>query len=322
MERKLRFGILGLGDIAKRFARVLGTSETGELYAVASRTLEKAEAFAAEYGAPKAYGSYEELAADPMVDAVYIATPHNFHLDGAMLAIEHNNAVLCEKPMTVTREEAEKLFAAAKEHNVLLSEAMWSHTIPTYLKAKEWIANGKIGKLRFIDAAFCFALPIEFGTRHYDPARAGGSLLDAGVYPVEFAIGIAGRAPSGVKAAQLKAPTGVDEFSTVTLDFDGEILANCVSAIGLRTINDGYLYGTEGYIYLPNFIAPKKAVLYGKGSEPIEEFEISFADGFSFQIDRFAESYWNGLKENPYIPAWETVACAEVFDEAFRQWAE
>jgi len=322
MERKLRFGILGLGDIAKRFARVLRTSESGELYAAASRTLEKAEAFAKEYGAKKAYGSYEELVKDPMVDAVYVAIPHNFHFDASLLAITHGKAVLCEKPMTVTREEAEKLFAAAKEHNVLLSEAMWSHTIPTYLKAKEWIAQGKIGKLRFIDAAFCFAVPIEFGTRHYDPARAGGSLLDAGVYPVEFAIGMVGKAPSAVKAAQLKAPTGVDEFSTVTLDFDGEVLANCVSAVGLRTINDGYLYGTEGYIHLPNFISPKKAVLYGKGNEPIEEFAVDFADGFSFEIDRFAEAYFKGLKENPYIPAWETVACAAVFDESFRQWTE
>ena len=322
MEQKLRFGIIGLGSIARRFATVLQKSNTACLYAVASRSYQKAEAFGAEFSAEKCYGSYQELAEDPLVDAVYIALPHNFHFDAAMLCIRQKKAVLCEKPMVLSQKEAEALFSAARENGVLLSEAMWSHTLPTYQKALEWIRQGRIGKVRYIDAAFCFRIPFTPSIRHYDPQLAGGSLLDAGVYPVEFALGILGKSPSAVKASALTAPTGVDEFSALTLEFDGEAVAQCVSAVGLKTVCDGYIYGTEGYLHLPGFISCKKVSLYGRGPEPEEVFSVDFEDGFSFEIDRFSESFFAGLLENPFVPAWETIACAGVFDEAFRQWGK
>lgn len=197
---KVKFGIIGLGGIAHRFAKAIQLVENVELAAVASTNENRAKQFAGEYKIETYYGDYNLLVADPSVDVVYIAQTHDRHCELIKLCIENKKGVLCEKPMVLTREQAVEVTTLAKNNNVLLMEAMWSRFIPTFQKAKEWVAKGEIGKVKMVQASFCFNFPYNPNHRLFDKDRAGGSLYDAGVYPIEFATGILGEHPVDVKA--------------------------------------------------------------------------------------------------------------------------
>ena len=180
----VRFGIIGPGSIATRFATVLNTVDGVQLTAVASRDQAKAAAFAGKFGAAKAYGSYLELIQDSAVDVIYIGLTHNFHYEVAKLCLNHGKSVLCEKPLVTSQKDAAELAELAREKKVLLMEAMWTRCIPAFRKAREWVAGGRIGAVKLIDASFSFNAPFDPEHRLYDPKLAGGSLYDAGVYPI------------------------------------------------------------------------------------------------------------------------------------------
>ena len=196
----VRFGIIGLGAIAARFASVLNTVEGVELVSVASRDKEKAEAFANKFGAKKSYNTYDDLVKDNEVDVVYVALTHNFHFDAIKLCLNNKKAVMCEKPLAINKKDADELVALSKKLNVLLMEAMWTRFIPAFKKAKEWVKSGRIGDVKLVNASFCFNVPFDPENRLYNPKLAGGSLFDAGVYPIEFTTGILGENPTRLMA--------------------------------------------------------------------------------------------------------------------------
>ena len=222
---KVRYGIIGLGNISNKFADAVNREKDIELVAVAARDQARADAFAKKYKAQKAYGSYAEIIADPDVDIIYIGVTHNFHYDVVKECLNKHKAVICEKPLVLTKKEAEELAALAEKNNTLLMEAMWTRCMPAYRKAQEWIRAGKIGQVKLVSANFCFLGTYDPESRWYNPKLAGGSLFDLGVYPIEFSTGMVGENPASVSGVAKIAPTGVDESAAVGMSFPGGAIA-------------------------------------------------------------------------------------------------
>lgn len=317
---KIKFGIIGLGAIAARFASVLNTVEGVELVSVASRDQNKAEDFAKKFGAKKAYNSYDDLVTDSEVDVVYIALTHNFHFEAIKLCLNNKKGVLCEKPLAINKKDADELVALSKEKNMLLMEAMWTRFIPAFKKAKEWVSSGRIGDVKLVNASFCFNVPFNPENRLFNPNLAGGSLFDAGVYPIEFTTGILGENPTLVNGFCKVGKTGVDEFVTMNMSFESGALATLSCGITGNTNRDAYIYGTTGYVVVHDFLCSKKAEIYDNKNELVEKFEEDFKDGFIYEIQHFEDLYRNNKIESDIVPLKDTVACAGIFDELMNQW--
>lgn len=313
-----KFGIIGCGGIANRFAGALKLAEGAELYAAAARELPRAREFAKLHGAQKAYGDYLELIKDDKVEIVYIALVHNLHFEVAKLCVEHDKAVICEKPFFVSEQEAVALASLAKEKGVLIMEAMWTHCLPAYLKAKAWAHSGAIGQIKYIDAAFCFRVPLTEETKEnrlYNPNTAGGALLDAGVYPYEFITGMLDEKPAEIKAVVQKAPTGVDETVAMSLRFASGVLANAATSIGVRTGDTAHIYGTEGHILLYDFLRCRKCELRNAKNEVVDTFSDPQEEGFVYEIEHVADLYRRGLTESPLIPVGTSVDFAAAVEK-------
>ncbi len=318
----VRFGIIGLGGIAQRFARVLNTAENVELTAVASREMRRSAAFAQKYGAKKAYDSYSELIGDSGVDVVYVALTHNFHYEIVKECLNKGKGVICEKPFVLHKKDAEELAALSKSKNVLLMEAMWSRFIPAFKKAREWVKTGKVGEVRLVNASFCFNIPFDPKHRLYDPEVAGGSLYDAGVYPIEFATGILGENPTAVNGLAKFCSTGVDEYVAMNMKFESGALASLNCGVSAVASQDARIYGTKGNIVVYSFLGSKRCELYDNENKLVERFEQDFEDGFIFQIEHFRDLYLNKKTESDIIPHKDSIACAGIFDELMEQWGK
>jgi predicted dehydrogenase len=318
---KVRFGILGAGRIAERFAAVARGSESAEVATVAARDEDRAAAFAARMGIPRHWRSYLDLVRDPGIDAVYIATTHNFHLEQAALCLEAGKAVLCEKPLATTKADAESLAALSRSRSVLLMEAMWTRCLPSFRRAREWVRDGRIGTPRLVEAAFCINAPFDPKDRLYDPALAGGALLDAGVYPIEFATGILGENPSSVRGVAHIGETGVDYFDSMSLGFPSGAVASLACGITAYAPRDALVAGDSGYLTVYDFLGSRKCELFDPQGRPVEFFHSDFEDGFIFEIEHFADLFRAGKIESDLIPLADTVVCAGVFDELRRGWA-
>jgi predicted dehydrogenase len=316
----VRFGIIGLGGISNRFASVLNTVKGVELAAVASSDEAKAVEFAKKHHAGRACKSYADLVEDKDVDVVYIGLTHNFHYDAIKLCLNHGKGVLCEKPMLLTKKDAQELAALAKEKNVLLMEAMWSRFTPAFIKAKEWVNSGKVGQVKLIHASFCFNFPFNPSHRLFNPALAGGSLYDAGVYPIEFTTGILGENPKHVSGFASFCDTGVDDYAAFTMNFESGALASLSCGMTAVTNRDARIYGTEGHVVVYDFIGSRKCELVDNDNKVIERFEVSFDDGFIFEIEHFADLFRNGKTESDIMPLKDSIACAGIFDELMGSW--
>lgn len=319
---KVRFGIIGLGGIALRFAKVLNTAENVELKAVASREMSRSKAFAQKFNAGKAYDNYSELINDGEVDVVYVATTHNFHYEIVKECLSHGKGVICEKPFVLHKKDAEELATLSRSKNVLLMEAMWSRFIPAFRKAREWVKAGKIGDVRLVNASFCFNMPFDPKSRLYDPEVAGGSLYDAGVYPIEFTTGILGENPTAVTGLAKFCPTGVDEYAALSMSFESGALASLSCGVSAAASQDARIYGTEGHIIVYSFLSSKKCELYNNENKLVECFEEDFEEGFIFQIEHFRDLYLNKKIESGIIPHKDSIACAGIFDELMKQWGK
>ena len=208
-NKNIRWGIIGLGKIANKFATDLASIETAELVAVASRNIQNANNFAEKHNAKKAYSSYEELAKDTNVDAVYIATPHSFHKEHAILCLQNKKAVLCEKPFAMNLSEVTEMIQVAKENNVLLMEALWSFFLPHFTYVLDLVKSEKFGKLKSLEADFGFHTPYNTDSRLFKKDLGGGSLLDIGIYPIFAALATLGE-PDAIHAKATFFENGAD----------------------------------------------------------------------------------------------------------------
>ncbi len=251
--KRTRWGILGTGTIATKFALGLRAADNAELRAVGSRSEATAEAFAREHGAARAHASYEALARDPEVDAIYIATPHVLHRENTLSCIAGGKAVLCEKPFAMNASEGEEMVAAARSAGTFLCEAMWTRFLPATRRVRELINTGVIGEPRQLECDFGFRTELDPRGRLFDPALGGGALLDVGIYCVAYARMVFGGAPAEVHSSAHIGETGVDEQSAYLFRYDSGALARMSSATRTETAHRATIWGTEGSIEVPDF---------------------------------------------------------------------
>lgn len=309
--RKSRWGLSSTGRIAEWFAADFPHVADGEIVAVASRSRDKAEAFAGRFGIPHAHGDYQVLLDDPDVDVVYVATPHSLHLEYAQRAMEAGKAVLCEKPLAVAPEETEALIAVSEATGAYLMEAMWTWFLPAVRTAWRWVEEGRIGRVVHVKADFGYPQVYHPKQREYDVELGGGALLEMGVYPVAIAWYFLRSAPARIQVTARKAPNGVEEDLVAVFDYDGEATATLGTSFRCKLQNWAYVIGEEGYIAIPDFWRAGECHLYH-----LDERVDSFDDGrdhqgFCHEADAVNEDLRQGRRQSeivPWQPVWRSSA--------------
>ncbi len=314
-NQKIRFGIVGTGTIAHRFAEAIKNVDNAELVAVASRTKENAEKFGCEFDIPARFDSYEKMALSDVIDAAYIAVPHSGHIGCSCLMMNNGKHVLCEKPMAVNSKEAEEMFRCARENNVLLMEAMWARLVPGTIKMLELVENGVLGDILGVEGKFCYSMDEDEMDHHvFKRENGGGSLLDVGVYGLNFASWYLGKDVETINA-QSDIYNGVDSHTCVLLKYKNGAIADISSAILLRKPNEGYVYGNKGYAHLLRFYAPQEIDIYLNNGETVK-IPVPYAgNGFEEQIAHFSECVSNGLKESPIVTHEQTLYITKQMDK-------
>ena len=315
MSDKIRFGIVGTGTIAHRFAEAIKNVANAELVGVASRTKENAEKFGDEFGIPVRFDSYEKMAESDVIDAAYIAVPHSGHIGCSCLMMNNGKHVICEKPMAVNSREAEEMFRCAEENDVLLMEAMWARLVPGTIEMLEIVKNGVLGEILGVEGKFCYTMDEDEMDHHvFKPENGGGSLLDVGVYGLNFASWYLGKDVVEIKA-QSDFYNGVDSHTCALLKYKNGGIADISSAILLRKPNEGFVYGTKGYAYLRRFYAPQEIEIQLNDGKS-RTIPVPYAgNGFEEQITHFADCVSKGLKESPVITREQTLYITRQMDK-------
>ena len=314
-----RIGIIGAGWIAEKMALALAPLEDIETYAIASRSMEKAEAFARKHNIPMAYGSYEAMLGNPDIDLVYIATPHSHHFEHSMLALEHGKPVLVEKAFTANSSQAEKLISTAREKGLFISEAIWTRYMPLSHKVKEIMDSGIIGEPRIITATLCYMM--EFKERIIRPELCGGALLDLGVYALNFARMYFGTDIVRTVSNCHLGPTGMDMHECISLSFADGKMANLQS--GALCLNDrqGIISGTEGYIRIDNINCPERIEVW-RNYELVQKFvkPEDMINGYEYQVIECKRCIEAGLIESPMMPHEESISIMKQMDALREEW--
>ncbi len=322
--KKIRWGIIATGAIASKFAQACrfecDRSGISELYAVASRDEVKSLNFANTWNIPVSYASYEELLADPEVDVVYIATPHSMHAPLSYSALQSGKAVLCEKPVSLQRDELEPVIALARQKKLFFMEAMWMKFNPSFQTALKWALSGKIGFLRYIRSDFCFSAQFNPVDRLFDPALGGGALLDVGIYPVTLAhMFSGGKKPSSISAIMRNGPTGVDIWNKAVLSWDSGVFADLSSSISIHggaALRSALIVGEQGSILLPDFWMAQRAVLLNTEGLELAVAEAPFeCNGYEYEI-REVEHCLLGGKIESSVQTWsDSIMVMEILDQ-------
>jgi predicted dehydrogenase len=316
MIEKIRWGILGCGKIANKFASDLRLVDDAELMAVASLNPARLESFAREHRAPLAFPSYEALLECPDVDVVYVATPHGFHFNHVMMCLKAGKAVLCEKAFALNLAQAREMVEFARKQKIFLMEAFWTKFLPQYQKVMEIIQSGRIGEVKFIQSDFGFKAPEPRAQRLFDPVLGGGSLLDIGIYPVFLAQSILGK-PTQVHAFITPYESGVDEQCAITMKFAGGALAVLSSTFAVETPVEALIAGTEGRIVMRNrFHNAVGTVELIMGRDDHQVINVHREEGFGYQFEtrHVNECLRKGLTESPMMTHADTLMLMETLD--------
>lgn len=357
MAKTIRWGILGAGRVARDFAQGLKALPDAELAGVASRTQATAQEFARQVPVGRVYPGYRELVADPSIDVIYVATPHQRHVDDCTLCLEHGKPVLCEKPFTVNSRQARQVIELARRRKLFCMEAMWMRFIPAMQRVRELVQSGVIGDIRMLTADFGVATEYSATSRFFDPAHAGGALLDRGVYAISFASMVLGE-PSGVVGQAGMAPTGVDEHSAVLLSYPKGRLAVLAASLTGYTSNEAAIIGTRGKIRIhAPFYCPERisVVRYTPGSaggaggglkqrivasarqqalvrrtfalvKPLvhrdtKQIKLPIAgNGYNYEAAEVMRCLRAGELESPVMPLDETLRIMQTMDQVRGQW--
>jgi predicted dehydrogenase len=328
----LRWAIVGPGRIAHRFAQAVLGLPDARLVAVHGRNRERAEAFAQQWQpSVKAQTALQvtptlgALVNCPDVDAVYVATPHSHHGEAVQASLRAGKAVLCEKSLVASADEAEPLLLLSRTRHVFLMEALWTRFLPIYAQVGAWLRSGAIGPLRGVHSSFCFAPPFDPASRLFNPALAGGALLDIGIYNLSVlrwvlqqATGTApgaGPEPESWHVSGQRAATGVDLSVAGLLGFADGVSATFRCALDSRSANALHIEGRDGHIVLPhNFWQATQAELH-RADAPVQRVDAPFAiNGFEGQIEEATRCIRAGLFESPVMPHAETLATLRWMD--------
>lgn len=315
----MKVGIIGCGRIARTMADTINNTKGFELYAVAARDIERANAFKEEFNASVSYGSYEELVSDDNVELVYVATPHSHHKDHMLLCLNHNKPILCEKAFTVNEAEAKEVLDLAKEKGLFVGEAIWTRYMPSRKIIDKIIGEGKIGRVTSVTANLGYQISDK--ERIIDPALGGGALLDIGIYPLNFAL--MARNNVNVKALTgvcTKAETGVDLQDSMVLCFEDGSIATIFADAEITSDRRGYIYGTKGYIEVENINNPEVIRVYDNSRKPFMNTEIIIKkdyNGYEYELLEAKKCIEEGKIESEMMSHKETLRVMRFMD-AFR----
>ncbi|HEY5800300.1 MAG TPA: Gfo/Idh/MocA family oxidoreductase [Burkholderiaceae bacterium] len=312
MAGPIRWGILGTGKICRAFAAALRDTPDAVLAAVGSRELASASAFVAEFGGT-AYGGYQALADAPDLDIVYIGTPHPLHADNALMLLHGGKAVLCEKPFTLNRRQAETVLATARDKRLFAMEAMWSRFLPAIDTMRRLIATGEIGDVRLVAAHLGFTA--DFGPEHrvYNPALGGGALLDLGIYPLSLAADLLGPI-AAVHATGELGPTGVDIQTGFSLRHENGGVSVCSCSFSVQLLSELVVTGTRGRIRLgePFHKAQALEITVDGATRRIEAPYLG--NGYVHQAIEAGRCLRAGLLESPRMTHAQTLELMGVMD--------
>ena len=321
--KKYNWGIISTAGIAGMIAEMLKSINGYPAAAVASRSLERAEKFAADHGIEKIYGSYEELAKDPDIDIIYIATPMSCHFENSLLCLQNGKSVLCEKAVTVNAKQLEILIAEAESRGLLFMEAMWTKALPSYLKAIEWIKEGRIGDIRILKADFLINLPCFFPEgRMFASDLGGGALLDLGSYAFHFVCGIMGMKPDEIRTKAHIGVTNVD-FDSVTELVYGDASAYVTLSFNMEGKNTANIVGTKGSIWFDaNFPHTSHIKLKDEYNRVIEDItlENKNGDGHEHQLYEAQRALDEKRTSSELIPYEDSLAVMELMDTLRGMW--
>jgi len=292
-----KWGILGPGKIARKFAEGLAEVPGAELYAVASRSIAKAEEFAKEFNAPKFYGSYEDLVKDEEVDIIYIATPHVFHYEHSLLCLKHKKAVLCEKPFAMNKEQVNEMILTAKKENIFLMEALWTYFLPHYQYVLELVKSEKFGKITGLEADFGFEAPFLPEKRLFNKDLGGGSLLDIGIYPVFAALTLLGK-PDTISAKAEFGKTKVDESCSILFNYPNGVRANLLSTLKKITPTTATITFEKATLTINRrFFTPTSVTILYNDQEETISFDVN-TNGYNFEAEHVQQMLAQGRTES------------------------
>lgn len=316
--KKIRWGILGCGKIARKFASDLKWVEDAELIAVGAREQSTADLFVKEFPAKYAHNSYEALVNNPEVDVIYVATPHGLHHEHVMLCLKHKKAVLCEKAFALNYRQAKEMIDFAKAQNTFIMEAFWTRFLPGYLKMREMLEAGKVGNIKYIHAEFGFYPTPPIAQRMYDPALGGGSLLDIGVYPIFLALDILGK-PDQINAFMTPAPSGVDDQCAIHFQYKNGAIAQLFSSFATNLATGADIAGDKGRVrFTHRFHGPTSHLEFYPTTVDTREgipFEDAKGNGYEYEARHVNECLHKNLKESPVLTYQKTLLMMEVLDE-------
>ncbi|MDB5018201.1 MAG: hypothetical protein JWQ84_3033 [Mucilaginibacter sp.] len=316
--KTIRWGILGAGRIAGKFASDLKLVQDAELIAVGSRSQATADKFGQEFGIKYCHSSYEALVQNPEVDVIYIATPHVYHHENALLCLQHKKAVLCEKPFAMNTRQAAEMIATAKENKVFLMEALWTKFHPHYKKMRKMIGQGLLGEIRSVLINFGFKPLDPVPARLFDPALGGGTVLDIGIYNVFMAMSVLGK-PDHIDAVMTPASTGVDEQCAILFRYNNGAMAQLFSTFSSNLATEADICGTEGRIRLTSkFYEPSATIEYYKertDSRQIIPVEKEPGFGYQYEACHVNECLKKGLTESSVVTFADTLLLMETLDQ-------
>ncbi|MCL7945445.1 Gfo/Idh/MocA family oxidoreductase [Marinobacter sp. ATCH36] len=315
----INWGLVGPGRIAGKFARAMQAEGVGTLKAVASRNADRCREFADEHQIETAYDDYAKLYEDDSLDAIYIATPHNFHLEQALAAIACGKHLLVEKPLTVTAADSERLFAAAKAKGVFVMEAMWSLFLPAYQQANTWLARESVGEISGVRSSFGFVVPRKPHDRLLNPDLAGGVLLDMGIYTVATSQWFMQADPEDIVSQVHLGPTGVDETCAIQLHYPGARVSQLLCSFRNKYDNALTVFGSKGRIVIPsNFWQAKKIKLVAN-DDSVQTVDCPFeVNGFEYQIRHVVRCIAEGKSESNLMTHERTLASQRIMDQVRR----
>jgi len=316
--RIIRWGILGAGRIARKFASDLRLAENCELMAIGSRSQQSADEFNKEFPVQYCHYSYEELAQNPEVDVIYIATPHNLHYENTLLCLQHNKAVLCEKPFAMNSRQAIEMINVAKEKKLFLMEALWTKFHPHYIKTLEMVQQGLLGEITSVLVNFGFKPIPPVPVRLFDPALGGGTVMDIGIYNVFIAMSVLGK-PDHIEATMTPASTGVDEQCAILFRYKNGVLAQLFSTFSSDLATEADICGTEGRIRLTSrFYEPSSTIEFSKGKADTKQvIPVHKEQGFGYQYEarHVNDCLRNGLTESNIVSFADTILLMETLDK-------
>ncbi len=312
-DKTYKWGIIGLGKIARKFASDLTQVPNAELYGVASRTKEKADKFACEFNASKSFGSYRELVKDKEVDVIYIATPHVFHYEHTLLCLQNHKAVLCEKPFALNKLQVLEMIKVAKEQNVFLMEALWTYFLPHYKKVMQLIDSGEYGNIVSLEADFGFKAPFDPEKRLLNKKLGGGSLLDIGIYPVFAALSLLGKPVEIIAKAEIGS-TGVDESCDIQLKYPHNVTASLKSTIIENTPTTATILLEKGKIIINGrFHEPSSFKLIKEGNEENFDFKVD-TYGYNFEAVHLQKMLAQERTESTVMSFQKSLELIEILD--------